>query len=296
MKSNKVICVIVTYNPRKSFLLALNSIISQEKIVQVIIIDNSENLTLNLNIKNEKVRIIKQGENVGIARAQNIGIIEAMNSNPRFILLSDQDTIFPDNYVEELISQTNNFNGLAALAPAFIDLNKKDPQVTFIGESKWHFPKIKNPIKTVRISQAIASGMLLCTDNLKRIGLMDESLFIDFVDLEWCWRATNMGFKIIGVPTAKIQHTLGDKSINIGIKEVPVRNHIRHYYMTRNALHLGLRDQSLNISKKFLIFSKAIQYSIILPLLTKTIFEGYKFSFLAVKHGLTGRLGKLITK
>ena len=54
-------------------------------------------------------KVIENGQNLGIAGAQNIGIKEAIELGADFICLFDQDSIVPKNYVNQMIQ---NFNEL----------------------------------------------------------------------------------------------------------------------------------------------------------------------------------------
>jgi len=52
---------------------------------------------------------------------------------------------------------------------------------------------------------------------------MNEDLFIDWVDFEWCWRARKKGYKIIGNANVVITHQLGDAAVTIGRKDEEAR-------------------------------------------------------------------------
>jgi len=45
----------------------------------------------------------------------------------------------------------------------------------------------------------IASGCLIPADVLRDVGLMDDALFIDHVDTDWCMRARARGYRLLGV-------------------------------------------------------------------------------------------------
>jgi rhamnosyltransferase len=40
------------------------------------------------------------------------------------------------------------------------------------------------------------------------VGGMNDSLFIDYVDIEWCLRAKNLGYEILGCYRALMNHYL----------------------------------------------------------------------------------------
>jgi rhamnosyltransferase len=66
---------------------------------------------------------------------------------------------------------------------------------------------------------------------------MNESLFIDDVDTEWCLRARSLGYTVIGACGALMNHTLGARTIRVRLNrqhDVPVHSPGRLYYMVRN--------------------------------------------------------------
>ncbi len=68
---------------------------------------------------------------------------------------------------------------------------------------------------------------------------MEDSLFIDAVDSEYCWRIRHNGFLVIKNNDALLAHKLGDgKKKILGFLYVGVPSPIRHYYQVRNTLLL----------------------------------------------------------
>lgn len=87
-----------------------------------IIVDNNS-LNIEQLIDLYPNNIISLNENLGIASAQNIGIKYAKENNADYVWLSDQDAIYPDNYIEstsiliqDLLSSNKEF---AVIGPSF---------------------------------------------------------------------------------------------------------------------------------------------------------------------------------
>jgi len=293
MKRDKLDLVLVTYNPDyKVITKLLNSIIEQVRYIYIV--DNTSGGSSFLDdFLNEKVRVIYLEDNKGISYAQNIGIKESLKNRSDFIMLSDQDTFYPSNYVSQMLEVFNKEEKVAAVAPLFKDINQKNINEGFIQKGFFGFNKIYPDTGLHSVFQAIASGKILNTKYLIDIGYMNENLFIDWVDLEWCWRAINKGYKIIGNADVLITHQLGDNARNIGFREVNIRSYIRHYYITRNAFYLALRNNDLDILHKVTLFFKSFRYIIAFPILSKPHLKHLKYVLLGFWHGLTGNLGKL---
>ena len=73
---------------------------------------------------------------------------------------------------------------------------------------------------------------------------MDETLFIDNVDLEWCFRVKQMKFSLYGVPNAILLHRLGEdaRKVPFSNRFVLIHAPIRQYYIMRNRLWLYRRS------------------------------------------------------
>ncbi|MDR2408807.1 MAG: glycosyltransferase family 2 protein, partial [Bacteroidales bacterium] len=211
-----IIAVIITYNPD---LIQLQKTIDSlaEQVDRIIIINNGD--TLFSSILRDNCTFVNLGKNYGIAYAQNRGIEKALKLSAKFIVLSDQDTIFPERYVEKILLVYNSlqYRHIAALVPVFYDLEKELKSPIML--TKFSFTYDYSKIYT-RTAQAISSGSFIITNSLKKIGLMNEKLFIDYVDFEWCWRAIKLGYKIVTIPDIIIEHHLGDNIIRAGKKKI----------------------------------------------------------------------------
>jgi rhamnosyltransferase len=294
--TNNVVAVIVIFYPNKTRLKKLIKTLIYQ-VVKIIVVDNTpvkdEYDLLEENKYN--IELISFDENNGIAKAQNIGIKRALELSADFVLLSDQDTLFPDNYVYKMLKDISDYNihEIACIVPLFKDINQKRIpnqgfiRFTFCGWKRF-FPKQG----LYEIDEAISSGKLINLKLINLIGLMNESLFIDWVDYEWCWRARRQ-YKIIGNANVIINHRLGDSAVSVGFREVNQRPPIRSYYITRNAIYLALYSTSLNFVHRFILLFKTTRYIIGFPILCKPHIQQFNFTIRGVIDGFRKRLGKI---
>jgi len=100
----------------------------------------------------------------------------------------------------------------------------------------------------VRCDDLIASGMLIPAEAWLSVGPMDESLFIDKVDTDWCLRAAASGHALAGAPAATLDHRLGEAALRVltrsGWKSIDVHLPFRYYYIIRNAVLLARRPHA----------------------------------------------------
>ena len=96
----KVICVLVLYNPNIDLLAKVVSAI----LPQVDLLWISDNSVESLNLSSiletsSKIVYKKMSGNIGIAAAQNYGINYAVEHNYNYLFYLDQDSIVPENII-----------------------------------------------------------------------------------------------------------------------------------------------------------------------------------------------------
>jgi len=289
---SKVYGVVVTYKPNVEILeKCINSLTNQ--VAKLIIVDNTPGkcqLLENFR-KMQDVEIVYLNDNYGIAYAQNVGIKKALEEEADFVLLSDQDTIYPLDYVEKMLECFKN-DKVAAAGPLFIDAHTGKVH-SFVKKGLIGFKKIYPKTGKHEVLQLIASGTIINAKFIPEIGLMKEELFIDWVDMEWCWRAVKKGYKIIGNADVVVVHRLGDKIRKLGRRVFYIRSPIRHYYITRNCVYLSLRCNSLDTLFKIGLFLRSFRYILGFSIFMEPHFENLKYTLKGFYHGLIGKLGKL---
>lgn len=283
-------CVYVTYEPDVELLTRSISSI-KDQVDVVFIVDNSSSDWCSQAIEDQAaVELIRLGENKGIAFAQNVGLEKAKTLGCDYIMLSDQDTLYPSDYIVKMLPCFEGKDKIAAIAPRFID-NNKSYSDGFISIESIFFSQFHPKSGYHEIHQCIASGKIISVEALESIGLMLESLFIDWVDIEWCWRARAQGYSILGNADVEISHQLGDESVSVGFREVNLRSPMRHYYITRNAFYLAVHKDHLPLNKRIVLFLRSFRYVVSFPLLAKPRCANFKAVILGFFHGIIGKLG-----
>lgn len=296
--------VFVTYRPDiVVFRRALDSICGQ--VGTVYVVDNSADAMTAQSLRqiqaaSSNVVLSILDENSGIAHAQNVGMRQAIAGGATLTLLSDQDTYYPVDYVQRMLANyvaLDQPQSVAALAPDFQDSNKGN------GETDGFF--VLDGVKSVKqaasancidIAQAIASGLIINNAALARIGMMDDALFIDWVDFEWCWRARSMGYRIIGCHNVVIQHTLGDSVARVAGKRYSLHTPLRNYYIVRNGVAIALTKKYLGRRMRLGIFLKSIRYMIGFSIVGDQHVKNAIYCGTGFYHGIRGRLGPFDNK
>jgi rhamnosyltransferase len=121
---------------------------------------------------------------------------------------------------------------------------------------------------------------------------MDDSLFIDFVDLEWCVRARSKGYSVLGAPALRLKHELGGEPVKVFGRSYPGHSAVRHYYLFRNAIAL-IRRSYVPWSWKSTELVKMPVRLAIYALFMQPRMAHLRLSLLGIWHGLMGRTGAL---
>jgi rhamnosyltransferase len=295
----KIVGLVVLYNPDFQTLHnLLDGAIKQ--LNRIILIDNSEhieddNLTELINSYDDVIDYINAGGNLGIAAAQNIGIASAKNMQATHVLLLDQDSQLPENMVNKLLNTELELISVgakvAAVGPSFFDVKTQKTSGAVIMRP---FFKKMIPINDKEImvtDYLIASGSLIRLEIFDKVGLMDESLFIDLVDIEWCERCNRKGYYSYVAPALIMNHNIGSGAVNVMGKNVVIHNDFRHYFVVRNAIYLLFRN-SLSFSHKIFLTLRLPLFIVTHSFVAKNKTRKIKFFLIAIKDGLIGNMGR----
>lgn len=236
--------VIVSYNPDLPRVAALIASL-QEQVAEVIVVDNGSQADVLAALRQHAeaggIKLIEFGENRGIATAHNAGIRYALERAATHVMLFDHDSVLEPRCVENLLSAAERLQAsgvrIGAVGPQYHDDTsaKRAPFIRFNG---LRFTRVyaRDDSDVVEANVLISSGCLISREVLAVVGLMDERLFIEGVDWEWCMRASARGYRLYGVAAAKMLHTLGDSGIHILGRVLPLHSPLRHYYVFRNTV------------------------------------------------------------
>jgi len=268
MNLNKKIAIIIVN--WKQYELTINCLLSLQKVEyknwKVILVDNEYNFEKINKIKSDfnKVEVIESKENLGFARANNIGIKYAIKNKFEYVMLLNNDTEVNKKFLKPLLDSFQNDNSLGAVQPLIMNYNKA--KVWNAGgylNNFFGFPytnKLKN--KKRQIDWITGCCILLKTKVIKKVGLMDEHFFAYYEDVDWSLRIKKLGYKLGIVESSVIFHH-GTKSSNNSNLEGNLSPFV-HYLNIRNHIYLVKKhsDKFNFIGIFFYQFLKILFYSI----------------------------------
>jgi rhamnosyltransferase len=243
---------------------------------------------------NQSVHLITNDRNLGIARALNQGVEWLVQAGCDWALLFDQDSDPSQELLEGLPEVAARLalddSKIALVGPAYDDpkLGGRFPFVRFRAFVAKRLAS--NGAEPVDVDLLITSGSCVNLRCWTDIGPMDESLFIDSVDLEWCIRARSKGYRLLGIPWFTLHHELGGAPVNIFGVLYPTHSPLRHYYMFRNAVALCRRGY-VPWQWKSLELTKMPLRVLVHGLYFKPRRAHLAMAFKGIYHGLLGRMG-----
>lgn len=286
-----IFAIIITCNPTPTDLQnAISSLLPQVK--KIIIVDNGSTNIDDFSFP-AKVELIKLKKNEGIAKATNIGLKRAIELKADFVITSDQDSVYPSDYVDNFLKAYSEYDekSIAAYVPVFYEKNSHSVKPVYVKKHGF-IKKIQQKKDSQFVYQAIASGMIIKISSFQTVGFMNEDLFIDSVDFEWCWKVAYCGKKILSVRNLKLTHSLGDNNVKILNKDISVHSVQRYYYITRNTAYLSFHSPYISFSVRLQLFAKSILYIFGYSVLSKEHIKTYRILVKAFFDGMNKRLGK----
>ena len=202
MPENDICAVIITFRPEKEVLRNLVTLSLQIK--GMVVVDNCSGAEAQswLSAASREIgfALLQNDENLGIAAAFNLGIRWAESKGYQYVMLFDQDSRVTGGFVKtmaEFYSASPRRSKMAVLAPSYMDsrLNISLPSL---------------PAQDGSLQIAMTSGSLMPIRIFQERGLFEESLFIDYVDYEYCLRVRSAGYLIEECREAVLLHAPGD--------------------------------------------------------------------------------------
>lgn len=282
--------IIVTYEPEKEQLKQLTVCVEKAGFTPVIA-DNSEKHPVCAQMVSENTKLISLHGNAGIAAAQNAGISHALEQGAEILGFLDQDSVIDEALLHVLETALDQL-GECVVAPVAVEKeNLKEYPVQSL--DRWGYPKdvyVNGKKEPVRADLVISSGTMTRASVFQKAGWFDESLFIDFVDVEWCLRCKRAGIPVYVVPDAVLCHKIGSEEITAEGMRITVHSPVRTYYKVRNAFLMLYKKAGFVFSVRQII--PALVHNFLLLFHVKNKREYFKYYMTGIGHGILGVSGR----
>ena len=206
--------IILNYNAGDLLIKCVESIIkSNLKDFEIILVDNASTDDSHTKCKEKfkNIKLIPSKINWGYCEGNNIGLREAVGD---FIMILNPDTIVTPEWANELLKAHKKL-GDGLYQPKILSMteqNKIGTAGNMINVLGFGFSRGRGELDTQQykkieqIGYASGTCLFMSTKTFERIGFLDSYLFAYHDDLEYGWRAHELGIKSYLIPSSTIYH------------------------------------------------------------------------------------------
>lgn len=192
----------------KTLMASFNRLDCEKEVVKVMLYDNTPDPG-NPGPLPPNVRYEAAGRNAGLANAYNRALDMAAEIGSSWLLLLDQDSVLPRDFLELLCSEMREHTAndrVAAIIPIVrsggVIISPR--QVGFFGLRP--FPKAPRGIQIAKI-MAVNSGSAVRCDFVRSIGGFNCAYWLDYLD-HWLFHQIYKSGKIAAVLPSYLEHSL----------------------------------------------------------------------------------------
>jgi GT2 family glycosyltransferase len=290
-KQDRIGVVTVTYNSADVLPAFLRCVMDQtHQEFLLFAVDNaSKDDTLKLlgACADERLRIIANPDNRGVAAGNNQGILAALEAGCSSVLLLNNDTEFDAGLFAQLDAELDR--GRAEMVcPKMMYLDEPNriwaaggkffPWAGYLSVCSGQGEIDRGQYDKARLVTDVPTCCVLIGKVVfEKIGLMDERYFVYVDDSDFMYRALKAGVKLMYQPEAKLLHKAGGLT---GGEESPFTIH----YSTKNRIFFQLKHLGLMRTIPWLVV-REISW-ILAVLLGKQTIAWYKLKNRALRAGL----------
>ncbi|MDD4437867.1 MAG: glycosyltransferase family 2 protein [Tissierellia bacterium] len=239
--------ITVNYNGKEDTRRLIESLRDHLSIpYELIVVDNGsvENEALDLQNGYPFIKTIRSERNMGFAGGNNLGIRQASGN---YLFFLNNDTFVKDNSAAFLLEVMKQKPVLGGISPKILFADEKGG-IQFAGYTALSRITLRNSLvgyreqdkgqydNAVTTPYLHGAAMLIRREAIEKAGLMPETYFLYYEELDWSLQIRRAGYELIYHPSAVVYHR---ESSSTG-QHSPVKA----YYMTRNRLLFARRNLS----------------------------------------------------
>jgi GT2 family glycosyltransferase len=189
---------------------------------------------------------LKLADNRGFTGGNNAGINYSLTHNYQYTLLLNNDTFVEPDFLHILTNYLRDNNSVGAIQPKIYFNHNR--QLLWNGGS-WFNPWFgrdyvegtgkKKSRTSENLKQAdwlTGCALLVRNDVIRKVGLLDETLFMYYEDVDYSFRIKANGYELIYHPQSIVYHIAGASTRAEKKGKEGFLNPIVHYYLIRNKI------------------------------------------------------------
>jgi len=174
--------------------------------------------------KKTKITIILNGENLGFAKGNNVGIKYVLQTGSvRYIFLLNNDTTLEENSLKNLMKEVEKNPEIKVATTKICYYDKPDliwncgGEISFLGVRKYYFGKEdekKCPAKNFEVGLVTGCALLVDVNIIKKYGALTERFFFGEEDWDFSLRMKKAGVKMFCIPSSVVYHKVSASTNN----------------------------------------------------------------------------------
>jgi len=244
--------IIVNYNARDHLRACLNTLVESPawpERLEIIVVDNASTDHSEEMVRNhfEDIHFIANDSNLGFAAANNQG---TRQSRGRYIILLNPDTRVPSDALLQLVNFMDAHPDAAVCGPQLLNPDgsiqlscRRFPTLTavlirgtflsrFLGQSRTMREYLMldwDHQDTRTVDWVLGACFAMRREAIAKIGLLDDGFFVYYEDIDWCYRAWRLGWKVYYYPVVSVWHYY-QRASSRGIFSHATRYHLRSIF------------------------------------------------------------------
>jgi len=235
--------LIVTWNRREDVLECIGSVLhSSYPRLAVYVVDNGSSDGSSRAVAEiyPEAKVIRSEENLGFAGGSNLGLTRTLEDGMEAVFLLNDDVVVAEDTLDLLEASGLGDSTVGAVAPKVLAYSAPntiwsaggliDPRGVAV--QRYYGETDRGQADEVsEIDYAVGCAMLVKSDVIRQVGLMDPRYFMYYEEADWCRRIRGAGYRILYVPRGRAWHKVsldGDE-----------RNHASYYFSRNRLLYLS---------------------------------------------------------
>ena len=247
--------VVVLYNPTKDEIKNINTYLLN--VGCAVVVDNSaqnnEQLVEKLVHDKDKVKYYTEQKNLGLCKAINLGVTLLKEKGCKWALLFDADSKLGSDIVSVYKKAINAYKGKSVALFAPVHMFERSKATPYRG--------YKN------VDWSMTSGWLINIEIFERQNGFFEELFVDGLDMDYCFKSHKNGYLVVECGEAIINHHPAETRKFLGFK-YGIALPYRYYMQARQLIWCWRRYKKPKIlgiylykwAKVLLLFDHKIEY------------------------------------
>lgn len=218
-RKSRVVVIILNWNGAADTIQCVKQVRSlSDGAPACLVVDNgsTDDSVARIRSAHPHVPVLENGKNLGFAGGCNAGIRVAMDAGAEFVWLLNNDTVPTPGALSALVEVAENDASVGAVGSVLRYMSEPERVQTWGGG--WHWPWLgaginwKRPVPTALVTYLVGASLLLRTQSLADVGLLDDRFFMYREDVDLCVRLRRRGWSVEVASDSTVHHAVGGSS------------------------------------------------------------------------------------